>query len=405
MRCDVYRQKGGLNLGESIKLKGRLQTVPIDNLREHPDNPKTISRKMLQKLRESLETLGYIMPILVNREMVVLDGHQRLKVFREQGVDEVEVLVVDTDSNVEDMMALIVSDLIYGEVQEKELAELLEVLENHGIDTEFLREEPELEEEYIGAPPRIEDDEYTPDESVEQCVGPGDVVLIETKRGKHIIICRDSTSDEIAELLSTLMHENAIPPPRIIFADPPYDMDADEIYTAVSNFVSISLDPHIFYMAYDQQLHSLMQIEDSHFRSFLVFRTKSQVREGLYYYRRHILMAHYIVGDEPLPFHNLMEGTETMVDLPYRRTFPDKIHEYQKPLDAISYFIRPYIETGITIGDPFAGTGTIAVMADMLSCNSVSVEIDPGMVSIAVDRFRNYDPDAKIWIGGEPYGR
>lgn len=378
-----------------VRLRGEHKIVKISELKEHPKNPKTISRTMLKKLIESIERLGYIIPIIVNRDNVILDGHQRIKAMKKMGVESVEVLVIENESELEDLMALLVSDMIYGEIDQDSVGELLEFLEKEGEDIGYLVENSENMQDYVEPPPLIEDDGYTVSDNIPS-VDTGDMFIIHTHNAIHILACADSTDEDTYGRIAQIMSEHHVGPVRIIFADPPYDAEPEDIYTSAHNMLSISSDPHIFYMAYDQQLNKLMQIEDSHFRSFLVFRTKSQIREGMYYYRRHILVAHYVVGDGPIPYHNLMEGTETMVELPYRRTFPDKVHEYQKPIEPISYFLRPYIEPNITIGDPYAGTGTTLILADKLSCNSVCIDIDPKMIAIALDRVMKYDESAEV---------
>lgn len=55
-----------------------------------PDDPE------YAKIKRSIETFGYVDPIIVNeRTGTIVGGHQRLKVLKDLGYDEVDVSVVD----------------------------------------------------------------------------------------------------------------------------------------------------------------------------------------------------------------------------------------------------------------------------------------------------------------------
>jgi len=53
---------------------------PAD-LKPHPKNPKTITPKRLKQLNKQLIELGFFKPQIVNEDMVLLGGNQRLKSF------------------------------------------------------------------------------------------------------------------------------------------------------------------------------------------------------------------------------------------------------------------------------------------------------------------------------------
>lgn len=79
-------------------------TTPLRDLRENPDNPRTITDAQLEKLERSLLVFPAMMdlrPIVVDKDMVVLGGNQRLKALRaiaEMSEDEVYRLL-DTSTD------------------------------------------------------------------------------------------------------------------------------------------------------------------------------------------------------------------------------------------------------------------------------------------------------------------
>ena len=77
-----------------------IQLINIEKLKPAEYNP----RKDLQpedeewrKIQRSIEEFGYIDPIIVNSDMTVIGGHQRLKVLKDLGYTEIECNVVDLD--------------------------------------------------------------------------------------------------------------------------------------------------------------------------------------------------------------------------------------------------------------------------------------------------------------------
>ena len=107
-----------------------IQKILIDKLVSAKYNP----RKDLQpddaeyiKLRRSLEAFGYIEPLIINADMTVIGGHQRLKVLRELGYTEVDCVVVDLDKKQEKALNVALNK-ISGEWDFEKLSDLFDTL-------------------------------------------------------------------------------------------------------------------------------------------------------------------------------------------------------------------------------------------------------------------------------------
>lgn len=78
-----------------------IDKVDIKTLKASDYNPRVDLKpgmKEYEKLKNSIETFGYVEPIIVNdRTGRVVGGHQRLSVLRDLGYTEVEVVHVDLD--------------------------------------------------------------------------------------------------------------------------------------------------------------------------------------------------------------------------------------------------------------------------------------------------------------------
>lgn len=75
------------------KIEKRLKVVRVDDLKHFKDNPRrnNASAKIVAK---SIEEFGYICPIVVDEENIVLAGNTRLKALRLLGVGEIDVVEV-----------------------------------------------------------------------------------------------------------------------------------------------------------------------------------------------------------------------------------------------------------------------------------------------------------------------
>lgn len=69
--------------------------VPIEQVKPYPGNPRRIPDAAVDRVRESIETYGYVQPVVVDTAGVIVVGHTRYRALREMGVEQIECLVVD----------------------------------------------------------------------------------------------------------------------------------------------------------------------------------------------------------------------------------------------------------------------------------------------------------------------
>lgn len=81
--------------GNAIKtVKKTLMTVPVDRLSLYQENPRH-NNKSAKMVAKSIRKFGYIVPIIINKDMVILAGNTRYKAIRSLGLTEIEVLMVE----------------------------------------------------------------------------------------------------------------------------------------------------------------------------------------------------------------------------------------------------------------------------------------------------------------------
>ena len=66
-----------------------MEYVKFTDIKPADNNPRRISDSAIAELKGSLKTLGFILPIIVNREnMTIVAGHQRTKAAMAIGLTE-----------------------------------------------------------------------------------------------------------------------------------------------------------------------------------------------------------------------------------------------------------------------------------------------------------------------------
>lgn len=80
----------------------KLEKVNIQDLNPADYNPRhklTPDDPEYQSIKNSIETFGRVVPLVVNKDLVVISGHQRLQVLKDLGDTEVDVVILDVDKD------------------------------------------------------------------------------------------------------------------------------------------------------------------------------------------------------------------------------------------------------------------------------------------------------------------
>lgn len=116
-----------------------IQKIEITKLKPAEYNPRKDLKpedEEYQKIKKSIIEFGYVAPIIVNSDMTVIGGHQRLKVLKELGYNEVECVIVDLNKNKEKALNIALNK-ISGDWDNSKLEELLAELKETDIDLDI----------------------------------------------------------------------------------------------------------------------------------------------------------------------------------------------------------------------------------------------------------------------------
>src|SRR3990167_8503460 len=190
-----------------------VENIPIAEIIPYSKNPRK-NDKAVDIVAKSIKEFGFKVPIILDKNNVIIAGHTRLKAAEKLGLKEVPVLWAD-DLTPEQVKAFRIMDNKSSEYAEwdRELlkGELKELLEsNFNLELTGLRES-EINE-IIG-----EQIENNPLKEPKYIINKGEIWQF----GNHFLICGDARDKECYK---KLIGNNKI---KLVFTSPPYNMGSN----------------------------------------------------------------------------------------------------------------------------------------------------------------------------------
>ncbi|MGF7050103.1 DNA modification methylase [Paenibacillus sp. DS2015] len=382
---------------EFIKLK-------IDELKHADYNPRKELKAgdpEFEKIKNSIAEFGYCEPIICNKDYTIVGGHQRHKVLKALGYEEVECVLIDVDKTKEKALNVALNK-ITGEWDTDALAVLLEELkaEDYNIELtgfDFAEAEKLFDELHKDDEPAEEEfDVVLPENPITQL---GDVWLL----GKHRLVCGDSTSESN---FATLMEGKKA---RLIVTDPPYNVDYVGKTKDALTIRNDKMDDEQFYEFLLAAYTRMYEVADDG-ASIYVFHADS---EGLNFRKAHkesgfklsqcciwakqaMVMGrqdyHWqhepiLTGWKPTAGHYWNSDRKQTTIWKFDRPFRNEFHPTMKPVPLISYPIKNSSKIGDIVLDPFGGSGSTLIACDDTDRVCYTMELDEKYVDVIVNRY------------------
>lgn len=172
--------------------KTKVTYMDVDSLIPYANNPR-LNDNAVDAVAASIKEFGFKVPIVVDGENVIINGHTRLKAAHKLGLKQVPVIVAD-DLTPEQVKAFRLADNKTGELAQWDMAKL--GIELEGIDdidmTDFGFDFEELEEDEPQA-----DDTYTKKVNIPQYEPTGecpsiDELVDDSKANELVMRIQDS---------------------------------------------------------------------------------------------------------------------------------------------------------------------------------------------------------------------
>ena len=385
-----------------MKKTAELKVLPISVLKPAEYNPRKKLKKgdkEYKKILDSIEEFGFADPLVVNADMTIIGGHQRLTVAQDLGYTEVPCAVVDIDKTREKALNIALNK-ITGQWDDHLLAELLEDIANSGDfdigKTGF--DPPEIGELFNKLHDKnVKEDNFDIDSELKQPVFSklGDLWLI----GKHRVICGDSTGEEVYTRLMDGQKAN------LVLTDPPYGVDVEETAGKIQNDNLPDAEFYDFLLSAFRCMQANLADDGSIYvwhadTKGLIFR-KAYEDAGFYLsgcciWKKNALVlgrSPYQWIHEPCLFgwkkggkHQWYADRKQVTVWEYDKPKSSPDHPTTKPVTLMAYPMKNSTMTNGIVLDPFLGSGStlIACMETDRVCRGI--ELDPKFVDCIVKR-------------------
>ena len=379
---------------------------PLERLIPHARNARTHSDEQVAQIAGSIAEFGFVNPVLVGDDGVIVAGHGRVLAARKLGLPEVPVIVLSHLTPIQRRALMISDNAIAANAgwNEEMLAVELAALKEEAFDLDLLGfDDPELDRLLAT---QIEPDESAADDvpelPAEPVSRPGDLWTC----GEHRVLCGDATV--LADVEKVLGGELA----DMTFTDPPYGVNyansamdkkrgknrpilnddlgaafAPFLYDACVNILSVTKGAVYICMSSSELdvLQKAFRAAGGHWSTFVIW-AKNTFTLGRSDYQRQfepILYGwkegvdHYWCGARD-------QGDVWFIDKPAK----NDLHPTMKPVELVERAIRNSSKSRDIVLDPFGGSGTTLIAAERAGRRARLVDLDPRYVDVIVERWQ-----------------
>lgn len=379
------------------------KTLSVDALRPAAYNPRKKLKagdKEYEKIKNSILEFGYVEPIIVNYDMTVIGGHQRLTVLKDLGYTEVQCVVVHIEDEHKVKALNIALNKITGAWNEQLLADLLVDLQSVNFNTDLTGfEAPEIEQLFSKVHNKdIKEDDFDVEEELKNppISRKGDIWLL----GRHRVICGDSTLSETYTKLMDGQRAN------LVLTDPPYNVNVEETAGKIQNDNMPDEDFYKFLFAAFVNMEQNMENDASIYvfhadSKGLIFRQAFHdagfYLSGCCIWKKNALVlgrSPYQWQHEPCLFgwkvggkHQWYSDRKQTTIWEYDRPKSSKEHPTMKPVALMAYPIRNSCMSNCIVLDPFLGSGSTLIACEETGRICYGVELDEKFCDVIVKRY------------------
>lgn len=415
----------------------------VSELKNWDKNPRSITPQSFQRLKKHLQKLGQYKPLIITNDGIVLGGNMRLAAYRDMGVEQAWVSVVEADTEEKKIEYALSDNDRMGQYEADQLADMIGNFPNVEWDDFAVDlEEPLLVKTLMDKYKDLKEDEVPEVSDGTPISQPGEVY----KLGRHTLMCGSATNGED---VYKLLGDNEV---QMTFTDPPYNMNytggansrrqgiendnmTDEqfktlLYESIKHIVQRTKGG-IYICMHPKELtnlHTAFTTNGGHFQSYVIWVKNTATLGGsdyqhqyepiLYGWNKNITHHYFVdernltdtwheidknirfedgktyitVGDIKLQFEGKVKGK--MIENNVKNDIwhipkPTKSesHPTMKPIALVGRAILNSTKEGDSIYDPFGGSGTTLIAAEQTGRTCYMMELDPKYCDVIRKRY------------------
>jgi DNA modification methylase len=416
-----------------------MQWIAINAIKPNPRNARTHAKKQIRQIADSISAFGFLVPILVDEDDMVIAGHGRWGAAALLGLQQVPVIRVEGLSDAKRRALALADNKIAEnagwdrELLAAELPELADILVVESLDISITGFAP-VEIDQIATD--FEEDPADPADALDPkwSNGPplsrrGDLWQL----GRHRLLCGDARKS--ADLAGLLGDARA----TMAFLDPPYNVRVRDIVgrgqikhaefamasgelsraefveflqQSLAAVAAASRDGAVHFVCMDwRHLSELLEAGGAVYNEMLnlVVWAKTNAGQGSFYRSAHELVGVFRVG-ETAHLNNVELGRHGRSRSnvwhyagvnTFRAGRLDELqcHPTVKPVALVADAIKDCTARGDIVLDTFCGSGTTILAAERVGRRAFTIEIEPRFVDFTIKRWQAFSRKDAIHAG------
>ncbi len=380
----------------------------VESLIPYAQNARTHSDEQVGQIARSIEEFGFVNPVLVGSDGVIVAGHGRLMAAKQLGMATVPVIVLGHLDETQ-RRALVIADNQLATTaawDEDLLKQELVALDALDFDLDLMGfSDEELEGLLLTEEPEGQTDDDEVPEAEEQPVSrAGDLWVL----GDHRVLCGSATEQaDVATLMDGQLAD-------MVFTDPPYNVDyanpekntkakkdrrikndnlGDDFYqfllAAMTNLLAVCKGA-IYICMSSSELDTLQKAfrEGGGKWSTFIIWAKNTFTLGRADYQRQYepILYGWKEGSEHFWCGARDQGDVWYYNKPAR----NDLHPTMKPVELVERAIRNSSKSRDIVLDLFGGSGSTVIACEKSHRSARITELDPRYVDVIVRRWEEY---------------
>src|SRR5688572_17408430 len=382
----------------------KVQRWPIDRLIFNARNARTHSEEQVDQIAASIHKWGWTTPVLVSEHGMIIAGHGRVRAAKKLGLREVPVMVATGWSKAQiQAYALADNKLALNAGWDEDLLALeIAELQEIGFDLDLIGFSID-EIAALGSPGNagLTDPDDVPEPPADPASKAGDVWLL----GRHRLVCGDSTvAMDVKKALGAVR-------PHLMVTDPPYGVDYDPAWRTAAGLKqnkqrlgkvanddradwreAWALFPgsvaYVWHAGrYASTVQESLTAVGFDIRAQIIWgKTRFALSRGHYHWQHE--PCWYAVRNGPANWTGDRKQS-TLWQIPAREGAGFE-HGTQKPVECMKRPIENNSSPGQAIYEPFSGSGTTIIAAEITGRACHAIELLPQYVDVAVERWQAF---------------
>jgi DNA modification methylase len=380
----------------------------IERLIPSARNARTHSDEQIAEIAGSIHAFGFIVPVVVGRDGVVIAGHGRVLAARQLKLDCIPVIEVTHLSDAEQRAYAIADNKIALNAgwNEELLKVELEALKDEGVSLDSLGFS---EEEFNAlmdelAPEAVPDEDSVPETPLTPVTRVGDIWQL----GEHRLLCGDALDPGA---YTTLLSGELT---AMVFCDPPYNVEYvgpglgvgianDDLGEGFGTFLQTACEHMlantrgaVYVCMSSSELHTLYEAfttAGGHWSTFLIWG-KHHFTLGRSDYQRQFepILYGWKEGTQRYWCGARDQGDLWLIDRPHA----NDLHPTMKPVELVERAVLNSSKRGEAVLDAFGGSGTTLIACEKTGRKARLIEVDPHFCDVIVQRWQDFTGGAAI---------